>query len=220
MKPTLLFDLDGTLINTNNLIIASFTYTLDQFCPGQFTRQDIVDFIGEPLEDSFKKVSPESADEMVQVYRKHNIQHHDDLVTEFPNVYETIRTLSEKGYPIGIVTTKRRKTVDMGLKLTGLDAFFDVIVTMDDVNHAKPDSEPIDFALKQLGSSQACVYMVGDSPHDIQAGKNADVNTVGVSWSVKGRDIISDQSPDYLIDDMYEILEIVRPHVNEENEAL
>ncbi|WP_085521307.1 pyrophosphatase PpaX [Tuberibacillus sp. Marseille-P3662] len=220
MKPTLLFDLDGTLINTNELIIASFTYTLDRFCPGQFTRQDIVGFIGEPLEDSFKKVSPESADEMVQVYRKHNIQHHDDLVTEFPNVYETIRTLSEKGYPIGIVTTKRRKTVDMGLKLTGLDAFFDVIVTMDDVNHAKPDSEPIDLALKQLGSSQACVYMIGDSPHDIQAGKHAGVNTIGVSWSVKGRDVISDQSPDYLIDDMYEILEIVRPHANEENEAL
>lgn len=213
MTKTWLFDLDGTLINTNDLIIASFHHTLEQYYPGKYTARDFISFIGEPLEDSFHKVDAERVEEMIDVYRRHNMDQHDELVKEYPHVYETIETLFNQGYSLGVVTTKRRETVNMGLKLTGLDRFFDVIVTIDDVTEPKPHPEPIFQALEKLGSSVAEAAMVGDSPHDIQAGKNAGVKSVAVSWSVKGREAMKAQKPDFLIDDMSEILAIAKDTV-------
>ncbi|MFC7393867.1 pyrophosphatase PpaX [Scopulibacillus cellulosilyticus] len=208
MIKTILFDLDGTLINTNDLIIASFAHTLEHYYPGRYGRKDIINFIGEPLEDSFKRVDEQKAQDMIDMYRTHNHEFHDELVKEYPHVYETMRTLSEKGYNLGIVTTKMRPTVLMGLKLTKLEPFFPVVITYDDVTHAKPHPEPIFKALKAIGAEPDTAMMVGDSPYDIQAGKNAGVRTVGVAWTIKGREIIENENPDFIIDDMSEILSI------------
>ena len=91
---------------------------------------------------------------MIQTYRTFNHEKHDELVTEYEGVYETIEQLHEKGFKIAIVTTKIRKTALMGLKLTGLDKFFDVVVGLDDVEKANPDPEPLEKALKALGSQR------------------------------------------------------------------
>ncbi|TCP24885.1 pyrophosphatase PpaX [Scopulibacillus darangshiensis] len=208
MIKTLLFDLDGTLINTNELIIASFTHTLEHYYPGRFTRQDIIAFIGEPLEESFSRIDEERTDDMVAMYREHNHRMHDSLVTEFPHVYETLGILAEQGFKLGIVTTKRRKTVLMGLKLAKLEEFFDVVVTIDDVDNAKPHPEPVLRAMKALNADVTSTVMIGDSPYDIQSGKNANVLTVGVAWSIKGRAVIESEKPDFVIDDMAELLDI------------
>lgn len=212
MINTLLFDLDGTLINTNELIIASFTHTLEKYAPNQYTREDIIAFIGEPLEDSFAKVDAERIEEMVKTYREHNIAHHDELVTEYPTVFETIQTLHAKGYKIGVVTTKARKTVAMGLALTKLDQFFDCIVTIDDVTHPKPDPEPINMALDKLDATVDNAIMVGDSIFDIRAGKNAGVLTAAAGWTIKGRKTLEMESPDYVLDRMSDLLDIVGVH--------
>ena len=206
---TLLFDLDGTLINTNELIIESFLHTLHSFYPNQYKREDVLPFIGPTLYDTFGGIDAEKMDEMVKVYRKFNHEQHDLLVTEFETVFETIKTLKEKGYKLGIVTTKIRTTVNMGLKLTKLDQFFDVVVTLDDVNHAKPHPEPVLKALEQLGSTPEQAIMVGDNHHDIVAGQNAGTKTAGVSWSIKGREYISSYHPDYLLEKMSDLLPII-----------
>ncbi|TLS38531.1 pyrophosphatase PpaX [Pseudalkalibacillus caeni] len=206
---TLLFDLDGTLINTNDLIIASFTHTLGQYYPEKYSREDIIGFIGEPLVESFASVDEERAEEMVEVYRKHNVENHDLLVTEYEGVFETIKTLQENGFKLAIVTSKMRNTVEMGLKLTNLDQFFDVVVTVDDVENPKPNPEQLNKAMEQLGSSPEQAMMVGDSQFDIQAGKNAGVKTAAVSWSIKGRDFIEKQNPDYLLENMADLLDIL-----------
>ncbi len=125
---TLLFDLDGTLINTNELIIASFLHTLNEYKPGEYTREHAIEFIGPPLVDSFQKVDANLVEEMVKTYRTFNHAKHDELVEEYEGVYETIERLHEKGYKLAIVTTKIRKTALMGLALTGLDTFFDVVI--------------------------------------------------------------------------------------------
>lgn len=213
MIKTILFDLDGTLVNTNELIIASFTHTLEHDYPGRFTREDFISFIGEPLDDSFKRIDEDRVDEMLGKYREHNHRMHDELVTEYPHVYETLQDLTEKGLKLGIVTTKMKRTVMMGLKLAKLDRFFEVIVAYDDVTHAKPDPEPIHMAMEALESDSETTVMVGDSPHDIQAGKNANVKTVGVAWSIKGRAAVEKENPDFIIDDMTELLEIVGSEV-------
>ncbi|PMC33996.1 pyrophosphatase PpaX [Bacillus sp. UMB0899] len=206
---TLLFDLDGTLINTNELIIESFLHTLHSYYPDQYKREDVLPFIGPTLYDTFTSINPEKTEEMVTVYRKFNHEQHDVLVTEYETVFETIKTLKEHGFKLGIVTTKIRDTVNMGLKLTKLDQFFDVVVTLDDVENAKPHPEPVLKALAQLDSKPEEAIMVGDNHHDVEAGKNAGTQTAGVSWSIKGREYISSYNPDYLLERMSDLLPIV-----------
>ncbi|AXI39237.1 MAG: pyrophosphatase PpaX [Bacillaceae bacterium] len=206
---TVLFDLDGTLINTNELIIESFLHTLNYYYPGKYQREDILPFIGPPLIDTFQRINPEKAEEMVRRYREFNHAQHDLLVKEYDHVHETVRALKEKGLKLGIVTTKIRDTVMMGLKLTEMDSFFDAIITLDDVQHAKPHPEPVLSALKLLGSEPSNALMVGDNLHDIEAGKNAGTLTAGVAWSIKGREYIESLKPDFVLDKMSDLLNIV-----------
>lgn len=208
---TLLFDLDGTLIDTNELIITSYLHTLEKYYPGQFQREDVLPFMGPTLHEAFTTVGadPDRVEEMVKVYRTFNIANHDLLVKEFESVFETIQTLYEKGYKLAIVTTKRHDVALKGLRLTGLDKFFEVVIALDHVEKVKPDPEPIFKALEELGSSPAEAVMVGDNYHDILAGKNAGTTTVGVAWSIKGRDYIAKYEPDYILENMTELLTIL-----------
>ena len=206
---TLLFDLDGTLVDTNELIISSYMHTLEQFCPGRFTREDCLPFMGPTLEEVFQGIDPDGAEEMVAVYRKFNLEKHDLLVKEFNGVYETIRTLHENGFKLAIVSTKIRNVVIKGLKLTNLDKFFDVVITLDEVENAKPDPEPLYKALDALGSKPEEAIMIGDNHHDILGGKNAGTLTCGVAWSLKGPEFLKQFEPDFIIDHMGELLDIV-----------
>ncbi|MBH0230921.1 pyrophosphatase PpaX [Halobacillus yeomjeoni] len=205
---TILFDLDGTLIDTNELIIASFMHTIEQYGDRDYGRNEVLDFIGPPLRDSLRKINPDRVEEMVETYRKHNIENHDSYVKAYDGVVETIRKLKEEDYRLGIVTTKMRNTVQMGLELTDLDGLFETVVTLDDVEHAKPHPEPILKALDQLGAKTSEAMMVGDNTHDIEAGKNAGTKTAGVAWTVKGRKVLDDLNPDYMLENMRELLEI------------
>ncbi|WP_010676580.1 pyrophosphatase PpaX [Bacillus timonensis] len=208
---TLLFDLDGTLIDTNELILQSFLHTFKTYFPDRhFTREEILPFNGPTLHESFSSVDPDRAEEMIVEYRKFNHEKHDELVTEFPGVFDTIKTLKEKGYKIGVVTTKLRNTVNMGLKLTKLDQFFDVVVTLDDVKNPKPDPEPVLLALRLLESTPEETIMIGDNYQDIVAGKNAGTKTAGVAWSHKGKDFLLEYKPDFMLENMSDLLDIVK----------
>ncbi len=206
---TLLFDLDGTLIDTNELIIASFLHTLEHYYPNQYKREDVYAFIGPSLLETFSGLDRERAEEMIEHYREHNHLHHDLLVQEYEGVYETILALKERGYKLGIVTTKMSKAVERGLIKGRLDSLFDVVVTLDDVKKPKPDPEPIELALKLIGSSADETIMVGDNSHDILAGKNAGTKTAGVAWALKGREYLEQYGPDYMLDNMRDLLAIV-----------
>jgi pyrophosphatase PpaX len=206
---TLLFDLDGTLIDTNELIVSSYLHTLDQYLPGKFKRQDVLPFMGPTLREVFEGIDSQRADEMIRTYREYNISNHDRLVTEFEGVYETIRSLSENGYKLAVVTTKLADTAKMGLKLTGLDKYFPILIALDDVEKAKPDPEPIFKALDKLGSKPETAIMVGDNHHDVLAGKNAGTKTAGVAWTLKGREHLAAYDPDYMLDQMPDLLSIL-----------
>jgi pyrophosphatase PpaX len=206
---TVLFDLDGTLINTNDLIISSFLHTLNHYYPGQYTEPDVLPFMGPPLEESFGGLDPDKVEEMCTHYRAYNHEHHDELVTEFEGVYETVEALYKQGYKLAIVSTKVRDVVLKGLDLMNLRQFFDVVITLDEVEHAKPHPEPIQKALLELGSSPEEAVMVGDNHHDILAGKNAGVLSAGVAWSAKGRDHLMQYEPDFMLDTMPDLLKVV-----------
>lgn len=203
---TVLFDLDGTLINTNELIIASFLHTLDHYFPNQYTRERVIDFIGPSLNESFGGLNPEKVEEMTLMYRAFNHQKHDELVEEYETVRETVQALHEKGYKLGIVTTKRSETARMGLKLTGLESYFQVLVGIDDVEKVKPDPEPLMKALAQLGSTPERTVMVGDSQYDILGGKNTGTKTAAVAWTIKGREFLEAYDPDVMLETMADLL--------------
>ncbi len=206
---TVLFDLDGTLIDTNELIVSSYLHTLEQYYPGRYGRQDVLPFMGPTLRAVFEGIDSTRADEMIKTYRQFNISNHDRLVTEFEGVNETIKVLSEKGFKLAVVTTKIADVARMGLKLTGLEPYFPVLIALDDVEKPKPDPEPIYKALDLLGSKPESAMMVGDNHHDVLGGKNAGTKTAGVAWTLKGREHLAAYNPDYMLDSMTDLLSIL-----------
>lgn len=206
---TLLFDLDGTLVNTNELIIASFTDTLNYYYPGKYTREDILPFMGPRLDETFRSIDSDRMDEMIAHYRKHNMEHHDSLVTSFDGVYETIESLAQSNYRLAVVTTKKRDIAEKGLKLTNLDKFFEVVITLEDAAKTKPDPEPLFKALNFFNSNPEDAIMVGDNHHDILGGKNAGTLTAGVAWSLKGKEYLETFKPDYMLNRMSDLIDIL-----------
>ncbi|PAE44419.1 pyrophosphatase PpaX [Bacillus sp. 7884-1] len=206
---TILFDLDGTLIDTNELIISTYLHTLEKYYPGKYTREDVLPFLGPTLHDVFGKMDPDRVEEMVLEYRTYNIANHDALVKEFVGVMETIETLKKKGYKLAIVTTKREDVAFKGLRLMKLDSYFDVMIAYDHVKKVKPDPEPIFLALEKLDSKPEEALMVGDNFHDVLAGKNAGTKTAGVAWSIKGREYLAKYEPDFMLENMTDLLSIL-----------
>jgi pyrophosphatase PpaX len=206
---TILFDLDGTLIDTNELIISTYLHTLEKYFPGKYQRQDVLPFLGPTLHEVFGAMDPERVEEMVLAYRTYNLANHDALVKEFVGVIETIETLKKKGYKLAIVTTKREDVAFKGLRLMKLDSFFDVMIAYDHVKKVKPDPEPIFLALEKLDSKPEETLMVGDNFHDVLAGKNAGTKTAGVAWTIKGRDYLAKYEPDYMLENMTDLLTIL-----------
>lgn len=206
---TILFDLDGTLIDTNELIIASFTYTVEKYGDRPYSREEIIEFIGPPLVDSLSKVNPDKVDEMIKAYREHNYANHEKYVKAYPDVVETVRSLKDKGLKLAIVTTKIHHTAELGLKIAGMEGIFDVIIGLDDVENAKPHPEPVLSAIDQLKANPMSTLMVGDNYHDIEAGQNAGVQTAGVAWAIKGRETLEQYRPDYMLEKITDLYQII-----------
>lgn len=207
MIRTILFDLDGTILDTNELIIQSFLHTFEGLRDEPLTREHIVPNMGRPLIEQMIYFSGrEQVEDLVAKYREFNIGRHDELVTEFPYVRETLAQLHAAGVKLGVVTSKIRRTTEMGLRLTGMYDYFGTIVTVEDVEKPKPDPEGIRRALRELGGDASTAIMVGDSHYDIEAAHNAGVQSVAVSWSLKGREYLKRYEPTQIIDDIREIL--------------
>jgi pyrophosphatase PpaX len=207
---TLLFDLDGTIVDTNELIIQSFLHTLEGVTGEPYTRERIIPHMGFPLLDQLRFFSGlEQVDELAVKYRKFNLDKHDELVAEFPHVREVLEELARRGIRLGVVTNKMRLTTEMGLKLCGIDRFMETVVTVDDVKRGKPDPEAVLKALELMKAAPEETIMIGDSKYDIIAGQAAGVKTAGVAWSLKGEAHLREFNPDYMLHDMRDLLEIV-----------
>ena len=111
---------------------------------------------------------------------------------------------------MAIVSTKKRDTILHGLRLMGVSELGDTVISLDDVENPKPDPEPILKALKELSSSAGESLMIGDNSHDIEGGKNAGVRTAGVAWSAKGEDFLASFNPDFMLQHISDLLELVK----------
>lgn len=205
---TILFDLDGTLIDTNELISASFAYTFEKYGLA-FTDEELLQFNGPPLVDTFRSFLPEQVDKMVATYRKHNMDHHDMYVRAFPQVKSTLQTLQDKGIQIAVVTSKMHKVARHGIEFTELDPYVEYLIALDDVDNAKPHPESVIKAMELLDADPKTTLMVGDNYQDIEAGHNAGIRTAGVEWSHKGKEFLETYKPTYMLADMRDLLELI-----------
>lgn len=210
MIDTVLFDLDGTIIDTNELIISSFMHVLEKHVQPPLTREVIIPKMGMTLEQQLQFFSgSEDVTHFHQAYRTYNDAHHDEMVQPFPHVLEVIKELDRSGITMGVVTTKNKPGTFRVLEMFGLDKYMKAIVTVMDVEHPKPHPEPVLMAIKQLGADPEATLMVGDSPVDIQSAKAAGVRSAGVAWSLKGEKVLREYNPDYILHDMTDLYSLV-----------
>jgi pyrophosphatase PpaX len=180
--PTVLFDFDGTLIDSGEIILASFRYATQTVLAQEIPDEVLAAAVGgSNIYDQMRALDEERADELVRVYREHNEPLHDELVA-FDGIERLLERLTAEGRQLGIVTAKRRRTVDLGFAILPLERYFDTVVTSDQTEHHKPHPEPVLTALERLGAKPGEAAFVGDSPFDMGAGKAAGVFTIGVSW--------------------------------------
>lgn len=209
---TILFDLDGTLINTNELIIKSFDSTFKRHFPNiTVARAKILTFIGPTLAQTFSKYTTDvfMIDEMIKSYREFYVEYEDGNFEIYPNVLDVVKKLFELGYNLGIVTSKFTIAAWPSFTHYNLDKYFKVFVGLENVTYPKPHKEPILKALSQFDSYNKAI-MIGDNQGDILAGKNAGIYTAGVAWSLKGSAHLMQVNPDFMLGTMDDIFTIIK----------
>jgi pyrophosphatase PpaX len=180
--PTVLFDLDGTLIDSGAMILSSFRHATRTVLEREIPDEEMAALVGGMnIHDQMRTLDPDRVAELVSAYREHNEPLHADLQA-FPGVEDLLSELRRQGRTLGIVTSKRRRTVDLAFAVLPIERFFDVVVTSGDTERHKPHPDPVLLALERSDGRGTPAAFVGDSPFDVGAGKAAGVFTVGVSW--------------------------------------
>lgn len=204
-----LFDLDGTLLDTNHLIVTSFRHVFKEKLGLDVPAEEIYQYFGEPLTTTMARYSPERAVELTDFYRVFNVANHDLLLREFKGVREMLQQLHQAGVKLGVVTSKKTDMAWRGLKVGQLEEYFETVVGMDETEKHKPEAEPALLALKRLGAEPGDhVLMVGDSKFDLLCGRNAGIKTAAVAWTVN-RAPLEEIGPDYWVDEPGDLARIV-----------
>ncbi len=206
-----LFDFDGTLIDSTHLILESYHHTMRVHRGTSLPDAEWIKGLGTPLRVQFRRFTDDPAEvqRMIETYRDWNLSHHDAMVRAFPGAVRAVTDLKAHGARLAIVTSKNRHGVERGLTLCGFDGLFDAIVTSDDLEASKPDPAPVVAALARLAAPAATALFVGDSPHDIAAGRDAGTRTAACLWGPFERDTLAAERPDHWLASFEELLPLV-----------
>lgn len=214
----LLLDLDGTLIDSSELILASYRHTMREHLGETPPDSEWLEGMGKTLRVQLRRFasSEEEAEAMIRTYREHNHRVHDRMVRTFEGVSDTLSELHRRGVPMGIVTSKARRGVEMGMQACGLEpGWFGTVVTADDVRRPKPHPEPVLLALRNLedvrgeAPDPVATTFVGDSIHDLRAGREAGVKTAAALWGPYGREELGPGEPDHWLESVRELEELI-----------
>jgi pyrophosphatase PpaX len=208
--PVVLFDLDGTVIDSGAIILASMRHAAREVLGVEVPDEQLMAAVGGPgLEAQMQALSPDRADELVTVYREHNEPLHDELAC-CAGMDEVLVQLKDEGRRLGIVTAKRRQTVDLAFARIPIEHLFETVVSGDETKEHKPDPEPLLLALDRLGAAPGDAVYVGDAPFDVKAAKAAGLYSVGVSWGgIHRRERLEAEEPDALVDTTEELLGVL-----------
>jgi pyrophosphatase PpaX len=199
--PVVLFDLDGTVIDSGAIILASMRHAAKKVLGAEVPDEELMAAVGGPgLEAQMHALSPDRVEELVNVYRAHNEPLHEGLVC-CAGMDDVLARLKDEGRRLGIVTAKRRMTVELAFAQVPIEHLFETVVGGDETERHKPDPEPLLLALERLGARPEDAAYVGDAPFDVRAAKAAGLFSVGVTWGgIHTRERLEAEGPDALVD--------------------
>ncbi len=205
-----LFDLDGTLVDSIGLLVQSMEYAYE----GRTRRPQVAEWIqliGTPLDDMLGRWADDAEDvELLRArYREHQIAKHDAMTAAYPGTVEAIHTLHAAGHPLAVVTSKLEVGARRSLKFIGVEDCFTAVVGIDHTAKHKPDPEPVHFALSRVGVPPERAIFIGDSTHDMRAGQAAGVITAAALWGPYSRAELEPTRPDHWLAAMDEVVPLV-----------
>jgi pyrophosphatase PpaX len=208
--PVVLFDLDGTVVDSGAIILASMRHATREVLGSEHSDDELMRAVGGPgLEAQMAAFAPDRIEELVTVYRAHNEPLHDELEACL-GMEDVLVRLHEEGRRLGVVTAKRRATVELAFASVPLGHLFETVVGGDETEKHKPDPEPLLLAAQRMGADPAQTAYVGDSPFDVGAAKAAGMYAIAVTWGrIHDRARLEDAEPDAIIDTAEELLELV-----------
>jgi len=203
-----IFDIDGTLTSTNQLIFDSFNFIAKKYLNRTFTDDEIISLFG-PTEDVIlQKWCGDKYEEAREDYYKYYSDHH-GIAGLYEGIKEILHHLKDKGYPIGIFTGKGRTASLITLGKLGVDQYFDLIVTGDDVENHKPSPEGIQKFVNHFGLKPERILMIGDSVSDVIAAKEAGIKIASVLWDSYGSKEVKTLNSDYYFYSVEELREFL-----------
>jgi pyrophosphatase PpaX len=208
--PVVLFDLDGTVIDSGGIILASMRHATREVLGREYSDEELMRAVGGPgLEAQMQAFDSERVDELVTVYRAHNEPLHEELLC-CAGMEGALERLHAAGRRLAVVTAKRRSTVELAFEHVPLGHLFEVIVGGDETERHKPDPEPLLLAAERLGASPEEAVYIGDSPFDVRAAKAAGMASVAVTWGrIHDRSLLEREHPDAIVDTAEELLAVI-----------
>jgi len=211
--PAVLFDLDGTLADTVELILRCYRHTMKEHLGEAPPDARFLATIGRPLPVQLLDFARDDAQHaaMRQTYVEFQRGIHDDMVSPFPGADDVLRRLKEAGTKVGVVTSKASRLASRTLDCCGLLHHVDFLICADQVERPKPDPESVLRALAHFGLAERArdVVFVGDSPFDLQAGRGAGTRTAAALWGPFAHEVLLAETPDYMLDRLEDVLEMV-----------
>lgn len=206
-----LYDFDGTLADSTELILRSFRHTMATHLGAAPPDEEWLSGFGTPLETQIRRFARSESEHraMLETYRAYQNLQYRTLLRPFPGALEAVSALSRRGVPLAIVTSRLRESTLRGIELCGLVDLFPEVVTPEDVTHAKPHPEPVLRALDRLGVAAEETLFVGDSPHDMAAGRAAGTWTAAALWGPFPHDALLAERPDHMLRTQEEVLGLV-----------
>jgi len=205
--PVVLFDLDGTVLDTVELIRASHAHAVREVLGVELPDEELMAGIGTPLREQMEVFSAERADELFHVYRAWNHANTARLIERYPGVDEVLLELEAEGARLGIVTSKMLDAVELAFAALPPPIVWGVVITTEDTPLHKPHPAPLIAALERLEGTPAEAVYVGDSPFDLQAARAAGMAGIGVTWGAFGRAALEAEEPLVVVDTPAELLE-------------
>jgi len=197
---TVLFDLDGTLVDSGAMILASFRHATRTVLAREIPDEQLLAYVGGMrLTEQMHEIAPDRVDELVRTYREHNEPLHRELQA-FDGMLDLLHTLHDEGRKLGLVTAKLRATVELAFAAVPLERYLHVVVAADDTERHKPHPDPLQRALELLDAASEGAVYVGDSPYDVRAAKAAGIAAIAVSWGgIYSVERLAEEDPDALV---------------------
>ena len=200
-----IFDLDGTVLDSVELIVDSFDHAVWSVLGRRPTREDAIRHVGKPLLEQMEFIDEVRAQELVDAYRAFNHREHDRRVRLYPGMADLLLRLRARGARLALVTSKSRPTTEMAFRVTGVGELFEEVMCAGETTYHKPHPEPLLRVLESLGATPESAVYIGDSPYDLQAATRAGIRSVGVTWGVFPEEDLVAESPDRLVRTMQEL---------------